>query len=184
MKKVNTSSQDLRNANIRHLPLQIVLSQSFTRIRGFVIFARISNLKSFLSIETIAAYYRYSYWQELYIYMSSFILSSWGKALIPFFHSVSIKLLDFFRSVYCSLNLFQALSKAVDQNWVHFTLSDFSFLFEFLLTGTQSNSCLCNRTLYSQLFRDNWSIIDILNILPVLLLIQESLQVLESLKVH
>jgi len=114
--------------------------------------------------------------------MSSFILSSWGKALIQFFHSVSIKLLDFFRSVYCSLNLFQALSKAVDQNWVHFTLSDFSFLFEFLLTGTQSNSCLCNRTLYSQLFRDNWSIIDILNILPVLLLIQESLQVLESLR--
>ena len=104
-----------------------LFSQSFTWRRGFVIFARISNLNHFLSIGPFSLIFIIVV-DKNYIYMCRCLFIFMKQNLKWFFQSVSIKLSDFFfRSVYSSLNLFQALSKMVDRNWVIFTHWDFSF---------------------------------------------------------
>ena len=97
-----------------------VLSQSFTWIRGFVIFARISSLKVISFNWDLCCIIIVIVIDKNYIYMLSFILSSWGKALIQFFHSVSIKLLDFFLSFN---SLFFEFTSSLKQNsWPELSL--------------------------------------------------------------
>ena len=78
-----------------------------------MIFARISNLNHFSFNWTIFAYFHYTVVVDKnYIYMCRCLFIFMKQNLKWFFQSVSIKLLDsFFRSIHCSLNLIQALSK-------------------------------------------------------------------------
>jgi len=181
-KRSKYSSQDLRNAKIRHLPLQLFSLK--LKARGFVIICKELAFDSFLSIRPILLILVIVLIKNIYIcyvlihlrsklWFNSFI--QWARSSLRT-HSFSLQIFDFISSLKQNsqpeLSLFCAFSFKVVHHcfiWISFDRNSSKFM-------------SLHQNAHFQLLVNWWLLLLLyLNILPVsLLFIQESFQVLES----